>query len=155
MMFATIAACLIAAAPMAEAGQAGFQSWTGPRYDMQAVFPAGMFRLVRESDNGDGAEFVSADGAVLIVYATANPNPVPIRDYIRGRERAEDGRVTYRHIGIAHAVISGRRGDRIFYQRYEFDGVSDLVRSYRLEYPARLQGRYGPIVSRIRVGRGR
>lgn len=154
MMVMTMAALAMTIAPAAEARQASQGIWSGARYGTVAVFPS-IFRLQRESDNGDGATFATPDGAMLIVYATANPNPVPIRDYIQGRIANQPGRVTYRHIGIAEAVISGRYGDRIFYQRFRFDGMNDRVHSFRLDYPEHLQARYGPIIRQIDIHPGR
>lgn len=152
-MIATIAAFALAADAAPDLKQVRTQSWHGTRFGTHAAFPGGLFRLQRESDNGDGATFVSADGAVLLIYGMSDPDPLPPRDYLAAAANREEGRVTYRHAGRDFAVVSGRRGDRTFYHRYQFDGFGGAIHAYRLEYPTRLQASYGPIIPRIRVGR--
>ena len=108
-----------------------------------------MFTGRRESDNGDGITLTAADGARLAVYGTNNVNGFTPRQWLDDAAASEEGTVTYRRSGANFAVMSGTRGNRIFYERALFGDRSGVVHAYVLEYPRRLQGRYGPIIARL------
>lgn len=149
---ATADASVASPGPAAAAKQARTQNYENARYGTRAFYPTEIFRRVAESDNGDGITLESRDGARLLIYAGYNLEDQSPRAYLANRVANERGRVTYRHVGRTYAVMSGIKGDRTFYQRFEFEARDGgIVHAFYLEYPTRLQARYGPIVRRISV----
>ena len=55
--------------------------------------------------------------------------------------------VTYSPSGDNWLVMSGIRGDSIFYEKYFFRG--DVVHAFGMEFPSAAKPRYAPIVERI------
>ena len=151
MLITFAAAIAVAASPAPAAKQARTETYANARFGTRATYPAGMFGNRREADNGDGVTLSARDGATLAIYGGYNLEGQAPRDYLAARVREERGNVSYRHVGRDFAVMSGTRGDRIFYQRFSFDARRDIVHSYRLEYPRTLQRRYGPVVQRIAI----
>ena len=84
------------------------------------------------------------DVAGLEAFLRENPKP--------------DERITYRAAGKNWLVLSGTRGERIFYTRYAFSHRNEVVNAFEISYPASLATSYDPIVARIakslRSGRG-
>ena len=55
-------------------------------------------------------------------------------------------------------VLSGTRGDKVFYTRHLMSHRNELENAFRITYPASLAATYDPIVARIakslKAGRG-
>jgi hypothetical protein len=75
------------------------------------------------------------------------------------RENPEPNeRITYRAGGKNWLVLSGTRGDRIFYKRHLFSHANHVINAFEISYPAGLASGYDPIVARmsksLRAGTG-
>jgi serine/threonine-protein kinase len=75
------------------------------------------------------------------------------------REKAKDGeKITYRAAGKNWLVLSGTRGDRLFYTRYLLSHRNEVENAFKISYPAALAATYDPIVTRmsksLKAGRG-
>ena len=125
----------------------GWQRYVNERFGTSFVFPAEVFTPEAPPENGDGRRFVAPDAA-LEIYAwhnTDGENAGSLKRRLIGTEGYED--VTYSPSGRSWLVISGYRGDNIFYEKYFFRG--DLVHGFGMEFPREEKPRYAPIVERI------
>ncbi|WP_245464677.1 MULTISPECIES: hypothetical protein [unclassified Mesorhizobium] len=99
-----------------------------------------------EPENGDGQQWLSADGASLTcsgIYNVDNDTPKSFVD----DEKANTGpgyKVTYGKTGKNWAVLSGVKGDKVFYERRLF-GKDGVIRTVWIEYPSSLKAKYDPL----------
>jgi hypothetical protein len=126
----------------------GWQSYTNTRFGMSFEYPANIFALLDPPpENGDGRAFASAD-ALLMIFAThntLNETPASMKRDMVGMQDYEE--VTYSPSGDTWLVLSGYRGDTIFYEKYFFrDGV---ISAFAIEFPQERKPFYAPIIERI------
>lgn len=118
----------------------------GFRFD----YPAGLFPGGTALPGGAGTSWQSSDGASrLTAFALPNPDRKPLervaRDYLR---EAGDPAVDYRaRTRNGHVVVSGSRGDEIFYLRVARG--RGAVHGVELRYPAAQERAFDPIVTRV------
>jgi hypothetical protein len=130
------------------------QDWTSyrsPRFGYTLVFPAGIVEPRSESRDGRSMEFASDDGLVrLKVLADPNHGHVLLGDYREAilRELPEYN-LQYGPMGRSWFVLSGVRGDSIYYQKVHFACGGRVINAFSLTYPARLKRRFDPIVTTI------
>jgi serine/threonine-protein kinase len=124
----------------------GWQSYVNDRYGTRLDFPD-VFVPDAPPENGDGRRFQSAD-ASMEVYAWSNSDgetAASLEQRLVGAEGYTE--VTYSPSGRDWLVLSGYRGDTIFYEKYFFRG--DTVQGFGMEFPAAEKPRYAPIIERI------
>lgn len=150
----TILAFILAVAATAVlAGPVGADTWQkylNGRYGTFAEYPADRFRALPAPDNGDGLSFEAKDGGSLVISGGHNIEdftPTTYEKFLRTSGGRDYGNVTYRAGGAHSLVLSGVRGDRIFYEEYLFTG--DLIHTVVIVYPRAAKAAYDPIVTRI------
>ena len=151
LMAALVGLLLVAPAP--EAAAETWKLYVNARYGTVADYPADRFHPGRPPDNGDGQSFTARDGAELAIFAGLNiddSTPATYEALLRGGS-SDYGEVSYRATGSNWLVLSGYRGDSIFYEKYIFakgkdiDVIHGLVVTYRRD----TKPIYDPIVARI------
>jgi hypothetical protein len=135
----------------AEAGD--WRRYSNGRYGFSIEYPP-QFRAEPEPANGDGRDFTSSDGAEFSVSGELN-NPgdekrtiAEFEAYLRGGD-ADYSNVTYRAIGADSLVLSGYRGDKVFYEKYIFSQNGQLINAFSVSYPTNMKAVYDPIVTRM------
>lgn len=125
----------------------GWQTYINERFGMRFDFPASIFAPQEPPANGGGRSFLAGD-AELIIYALHNideETPASFKQRMAETEGYED--VTYSPSGKTWLVLSGFRGDHIFYEKYMFkDGV---ISAFGIDFPKEQKPFYVPIVERI------
>ena len=139
-------ACLWIAAltPLAVA-QDDWRLHRDERFGMQISYPASLFDTVEEHE--EGVTIVGPD-ARLDMSGRAVPgltDASQIRAMVEEAEGYSD--VTYSPGGNRWLVISGYRGDDIFYEKFFISG-DDLL-GFSLQYPVSLRDLYDPVVERM------
>lgn len=130
-----------------------FKEYFNDRFGFSVDYPAD-FKEQPPPENNDGQEFRSIDEKVQeLAWGEYND----ILDNVKtvSQHQAFDKQmlakdrwtVTYQPKGSNWYVLSGKKGQRIMYQR-TIVGPS-VVQTVRLEYPANLQSDYASIVERI------
>lgn len=71
-----------------------------------------------------------------------------LEQFVREDHEANEN-VTYRAAGKNWFVLSGTRGDRVFYTRYQLSHRNEIVNAFEISYPAALTSSYNPIAARI------
>ncbi len=152
-MRAILAFVLAVAATAVLTGPAGAETWKkylNGRYGTFAEYPADRFRALPAPENGDGLSFEAGDGGSLVIsggHNVENFTPATYEKFLRTSSERDYGNVTYRAAGARSLVLSGLRGDRIFYEEYLFTG--DLIHTVVILYPRAAKAAYDPIVTRI------
>jgi hypothetical protein len=128
--------------------------YTNVRYAYAVSYPADIFNAEPESESGDGRRLVSKDSkATIFVYAEAalgGPNSDLLtfaqlyKDQLN--EIGRESKITYKTAGQGWFVISGTKGNQIFYQKTLYDKGIEKV--FRAEYDRSLKEKYDPVVAR-------
>lgn len=144
--FLAISLAFLSAAAMA-------QSWgryTDPLYGTTVLYPAQIFSPVAAQDV-PGQSFLSSDGqARLAIGVWENPSNVPpavYRDQLLSKPNHPN--ITYRPRGRSWFVLSGYRGDRIYYEKVMYSCGWRLVNVFAMVYPIAQRTLYDPIVERM------
>jgi hypothetical protein len=126
----------------------GWQRYSNDLYGTQFEFPAKVFSVAPAPSSGDGRQFTS-DDATLEIYATPNTQRETASSLRRRLLQEESGYddVTYAPAGRNWLVLSGFRGDTIFYEKYLLKG--GIIHAFGIEFPASAKPFYAPIVERI------
>jgi hypothetical protein len=125
----------------------GWERYVNERFGTSLEFPADLFTPGEAPTNGDGRRMESED-ATLEIYTwhnTSGETASSLKRRLVGSEGYED--VTYNPSGPGWLVISGYRGDMIFYEKYFFQ--NGMVSGFGMEFPESAKPRYAPIVERI------
>lgn len=125
----------------------GWQRYVNARFGTSLDFPAEVFTPDAPPTNGDGRRMHSAD-ASLEVYTwpnTEGETAASLKRRLSGSEGYTN--VTYSPAGQGWLVLSGFRGDDIFYEKYFFK--NGVVSGFGMEFPRAAKPRYEGIVERI------
>lgn len=158
MFFDRRALILFSVATLIACNGAAAQSWAtylNPRYGFSIDYPP-QFRAEPPPANGDGRDFAAADGAQFTVSGQLN-NPgakqrtvAQFETYLRSVSGASDySHVTYRFASADTLVLSGFRGDNVFYEKYIFSQGGQIISAFIMTYPKSAKALYDPIVTRM------
>ena len=143
-------AAILAALPLPAKAREAWTTYRNSRFGTLIEYPA-RFRPGRPPDNNDGLSFTAADGATLSVWGSLNVmehDLAGLEAFLRENGANRD-RITYRAAGENWLVLSGTRGDRIFYARHLFSHRNEIINAFEISYPAALRTGYDPIVGRM------
>lgn len=139
--------------------QEKWASYHNTRFGTSIEYPA-RFKPGRPPDNNDGQGFDAPDGATLAVWGSFNVlehDVAGLEAFLR-ESAAKDEKISYRAAARNWLVLSGTRGDRIFYTKYIFSHRNEVENAFKISYPAALASTYNPITARIarsfKPGRG-
>lgn len=124
----------------------GWMTYVNARSGASLTYPTDLFEPLPPSAGGENQRFVSRDGEAelefIVLPRAPGQTPSSLQRSLIGREGYEE--VTYRPRGRSWFVLSGYRGDRIFYEKYMFAGGS--VQAFAMAYPSGLRHVYDPVV---------
>jgi len=129
------------------------------RYGTTIDYPD-QFKPEPPPDADDGRKFKDAQGAEFAVYASYNAldfNLAKYQDYtLKNLDPGEV--VTYQAHGDNWFVISGTKGDSIFYERHLLSHGGQMTEAFSIAYPVAAKLSYDPLVARmaksLRPGKG-
>jgi serine/threonine-protein kinase len=129
------------------------------RYGTTIDYPD-QFKPEPPPDADDGRRFKDAQGVEFAVYASYNAldfNLAKYQDYTL--KNLDPGQVvTYQAHGGDWFVISGTKGDSVFYQRHLLSHGGQMTEAFAITYPAAAKLTYDPLVARmaksLRPGKG-
>ena len=131
--------------------QNAWRTYRNDRFGTSIEYPSDKFRPLPPPENGDGLAFEAADGGKFTVSALRNINNDTLAQveasYLTDREAGET--ITYRDKGPDWFVLSGTRGNTIFYERHLLSLHNELINTLDMTYPVRLKTAYDPIVTRM------
>ncbi|TGU58392.1 hypothetical protein EN790_33825, partial [Mesorhizobium sp. M2D.F.Ca.ET.147.01.1.1] len=111
-------------------------TYVNARFGTSCTFPDEVFSITEaEPENGDGQQWSAVDGASLTCSGIYNINNDTPKGFVAA-ETANTGpgyKITYSKTGKNWAVLSGIKGDKVFYERRLF-GKDGVIRSVWIEY---------------------
>ncbi len=146
------ALCLILAANTVSALGVEWDRYVNPRFGYSAIYPADVFSQSDESQDGEGRTFISADSrAKFIVFATYNTQNISLEQYRATILNNFPGyeRLIYGPKGANWFVLSGERGENIYYQKVLFSCGGRVINAFALNYPVFKRSLFDPIVTVI------
>jgi len=148
----------LAVAMLSASAHAASFTYVNARFGTTCTFPDEVFTDRQpEPENGDGQEWLSADGASLICSGILNVDNDTPKGFVAA-EKADIGptyKITYSKTGKDWAALSGIKDGKIFYERRLF-GRDGVIRTVWIEYPPALKAKYdalvGPIAASLKAG---
>lgn len=142
------ALALMLAAP---AAAAGWVTYENDRYGTRLEIPIDIFRPLPPPENGDGRQFVTSDQlASVTVFAAPNADGRTIDELYRTAMTEADGeRITYERKARRWFVVSGFRGDDVFYRKLILSPDGQVAHTLELVYPAEEKPFFDPLTTRI------
>jgi serine/threonine-protein kinase len=138
--FVLVATTVAAAAP--------WKTYANDRFGATADYPAG-WRAGEAPANNDGLVFTAPDGRATITISGSH-SVLPRAQEIEIMTTPADGEtVDYKSRGRDWIVLSGRRGDRIYYRRSLLTCHGTVWNTVSLDYPAAEKAAFDPIVAHV------
>lgn len=148
----TVALAVLFAAVLFLSGsaQAGlWQTYVNDRFGATADVPAN-WKAGEPPANNDGQAFTSPDGRASITVSGILNVDDTVAEAFASREEAFDGEtITYKHRDKHSVIVSGTKGDRIFYRKSILACRDQVWDSVSIEYPAAQKQAFDSIVSRV------
>ncbi len=145
---ALAAIALIACAAAATAAPQ-YRTYANARFGTAADVPAD-WKADPPPENGDGLRFWSPDQHASITVAGSLNIYDSVEEAMKSYEKPGDGEtVTYRHREARTLVVSGTRGDTIFYNKHVLSCADQIWNSVYIEYPAVEKEAYDAIVTHV------
>ncbi|MGE3468638.1 MAG: hypothetical protein AB7J13_17100 [Pyrinomonadaceae bacterium] len=149
-----ISVLLLAVCAESAVGQTRYKTYANARFDYQIKYPVDVLVPLSEAENGDGRVFESKDKtAKMLVWGQYNA----LFDTLKGayendlKERLTG--ITYKVLLKNGYVISGKRGNTIFYQKTILNGTDGdsgaIFCTFSIEYPRSAKAKFDPMVRRI------
>ena len=145
LVFLVIANCTFA--------QTSYNQYCNARFGFCVSYPS-TFKAQGESDNGDGQEFISADGkSSLLVYRDGreaiyeSEAECRSQSYLSDITSDETKQVTYKKKGENFYVVSGYQGSMIFYQKTIFTEQGMMTAVFT--YPTAQKAKYDAYCSKL------
>ena len=126
-------------------------TYTNARFGTVCTFPDDIFTDRQpEPDNGDGQQWLSADGASLTCSGIYNVDDDTPKSFVAAEKASKvpGYTITYSKTGKGWAVLSGVKDKNIFYERRLF-GKDGVIRTVWIDYPPALKSKYDPLVGPI------
>lgn len=147
----------VAIAAASIAGGAGAETWRtyfNPRFGVSADVPS-YWKMGPEPVNGDGRTFTAPDGSAEI-GVTGIFSVLPRDEEISIWTTRAGETITYKVVQGNVVVVSGTRGDKVFYRKSLLN--CGIWNDLSIEYPARDKAEYDPLVvhvaASLKPGRG-
>jgi hypothetical protein len=167
VMFAVaVAGFLVAGATGSDAKaraqpQDRWTTYTNTRFGYRFYYPSALFQAGQLPEDGGGQTFTSTDGrAKIVVYATHNTekfSPAQYRKIILKDFGGYD-RMDYSPSGQSWFVLSGFRGENIYYQKVMFSCGNRVINAISITFPTAEKPRYEELIEIIednfKPGRG-
>jgi hypothetical protein len=136
MMFGVV---FHAALPYAHA-QSGqrWESYKNERYGFALSYPSNVFTPQPPPEKRDGQTFLAKDGrAKIVVYATLNDERFSPQDYRKTLLKEFGGydQMDYSPKGQTWFVLSGFRGENIYYQKVMFSCAGRVINALSITFP--------------------
>ena len=113
-------------------------TYQNARFGYSLYYPSALFDAEPESVNGDGRVFLSRDGrAKIVVYGAHNADGMSPKEYRQMilTEFPDYREMDYNPIGKTWFVLSGYRGENVYYQKVIFSCNLEIVNAISVTYP--------------------
>jgi serine/threonine-protein kinase len=140
--------CLLAFAAAATAAPQ-YKTYVNDRFGTTADVPADWI-ADPPPENGDGLRFHSPDDRASITVSGMLNMHDTVEEAMKDYEEPGDGEtITYRHRERRALVVSGVRGDTIFYSKHVLSCRDEIWNNVHIEYPAAEKAAYDALVAHV------
>ncbi|HEY2135672.1 MAG TPA: hypothetical protein VGH49_07275 [Xanthobacteraceae bacterium] len=147
-VLAVAVAALVGLAAAADAAQQ-YRIYSNARFGTNADVPAD-WKPDPPPENGDGLIFRSPDGSASVTVSGSLHVFDTIGEAMEIYEAPASGEaITYRHREPRLLVVSGMRGDTIFYAKHILSCRDQVWNNLHIEYPASQKAAYDAMVTHI------
>jgi serine/threonine-protein kinase len=148
-MIRTVLAVLILVLAADDASAQDWRSYRNARFGTVADVPRD-WRAGRASENADGLAFSAPDAKGTITVSGGLHVWDTIAEAVEIMEASDDrATITYRHRGKRVLVVSGTRGDTVFYRKSILSCRDQIWNSVSTEYPAGNKAAYDALVTHV------
>lgn len=113
-------------------------TYKNPRFGYRLYYPSALFGDGAPSENGGGVTFTSGDGrAKIVVFGVNNAEGLSPKDYRRILLEEFGGydRLDYSPAGKTWFVLSGYRGENVYYQKVVFSCSNRIINVFSMTFP--------------------
>jgi hypothetical protein len=140
-------ACAVGTSALA--APAGWVTYRNERFGTTADIPSG-WKPGPPPENRDGLRFASPDGRSSVAVSGSLHSHQSIDEALDAFERPRRGeRITYKKRRGRWLVVSGYRGDRIFYRKLLLGCRGTVWNRVDIDYPAGEKRAFDPLVTHI------
>lgn len=133
---------------VARPAQVVYETYRNEAFNYAIPYPANVFEAQADVGGNHGRSFATSDGSVsLVVYATENGSTDLLKREYAQELKTPEQRATYNVLRRGWYVVSGYKGEKVFYQRTILD--SGLLKTFRIEYPAEEKPYFDPITEKL------
>jgi serine/threonine-protein kinase len=148
-MRSIVIALLLAGSATAAAAEGAYHVYYNARFGVSADIPSG-WKAGPEPEINDGLVFTSPEGAATITVSGILNVDSSAAQAIADEQKGRDGEtVTYRSKSARQAVISGTRGDMIFYRKLIISCKDQILNHLEIEYPAAQKQAFDGLVAHV------
>lgn len=139
----------------AQAQDFNWRTYVNERFGSKIEYPANIFNPEPPPDNGDGRRFKSRDGAEFTISGGYNVIPETLQSLETSLRHPDPGsadefaNVTFRLSRGNTLILSGYRGDKIYYDKFLFTNDQQTIHHFAITYPAAAERTYDPIVEHM------
>ena len=129
-----------------------WESYRSERFGYSLLFPARVLEHRSETPDGRGVELSSKGGLVrLKVLVPDNSDNISIGEYRAAilRELSGNNQLQYGPMGQSWFVLSGVRGNSVYYQKVLFACGGRIINAFALTYPEQQKREFDPLVTTI------
>jgi hypothetical protein len=137
----------VAAAMSTAHAEDGYRTYHNDRFGVTADVPRD-WRAGRPPDNNDGLRFTSPDGTATITVSGGYRMADTVAEALTSEQAADEGEtVTYQTRGPRMAVISGMRGQTVFYRKVVLSCKDQVMNRVSIEYPVARKQQFDALVT--------
>jgi hypothetical protein len=146
-----LGAGVLAAATSASASPQNWQTYTDPDHGATALVPAHLFAPSEPEAGEPGQAFLSHDGQTRLAFAawenTAHLTPGAYKKVML--DKGDYSALTYQPRGRNWFVLSGYRGEKIYYQKIIYSCRGSVISAFTISYPTVQRTLFDPVVERM------
>jgi serine/threonine-protein kinase len=126
-----------------------YRTYHNDRFGVSADVPRD-WRAGRPPENGDGLQFTSPDGTATITVSGSYRIADSVAEALNSEQAPDEGEtVTYQTRGPRMAVVSGMRGQTIFYRKVVLSCKDQVMNRVSIEYPLARKQQFDALVSHV------
>ena len=135
------------------AGQSDYVTYYNSRFEYSIKYPTKVFFPQEEAPNGDGRVFAAKGGAELRIWAQYNALMETLKEAYQSDLKEHGAGVTYKVLQSNGYVISGTKGNKVYYQKTLLNGSDGdggaVFATFTIEYKKSEKAKYDAIVTKI------
>jgi hypothetical protein len=131
--------------------EGGWTVYKNARFGTTLAFPSVVFDVLGPSQGGNGRRLKARAGdAQIEVNAWNDMTPEALQNLRRRlMDTAGYEQVTYQRRGDNWFVLSGFRGDAVFYEKYLLETNTGTIHTFSMEYPGERKNTYDTMLDQI------